>query len=205
MPKKVKNPDEIVSHLTHAAAKQMKAHIWRRNFEGEIHLNEKVKIIKVVDNAYLKVEFENDVLLNVGSEVFFALEEGTLVFKSYVLEASGRKITMALPTIAKGIERRRSPRKKYRYEDRIDFEFELVHEGSSQSSIAFLLDVSKHGLCLSLSDETVKKLQLDQEIILLRTNAGVEASKAKVRSIRVFRQAKMGRNAMYAVGLEFAA
>lgn len=204
-PKDLKNPQEIASHLTHASVKQMNAFIWQRNFDGEINLNEKAKILKVIDNSCVRIEFENDIDLKTGAELFFALECGSLVFKSYVIEAVGKRVTMALPTIAKGVERRRSPRKKYKFEDYIDFELEIELEDSIEKSTAFLLDLSQHGMCLSLSDETVKKLELDQEIKLVRTNEGVNYTKAIVRSIRVFRNAKMGRNALYAVGLEFEA
>jgi hypothetical protein len=202
--KELSNPQEVISHLTHAAVKKVEAHIWKRNIEGQVWLNEKVRILKVVNAIHIKIEFENETELSPGEEVFFALEGGTLVFKSYVVESLGRRLLLALPTIAKGIERRRSHRRKFKFEERIDFEFEYNFREINNRSTAFLLDVSQHGICLSLSDETVREIELNQVINLVRTNAGVTPAKCIVRSIRIFRAATIGRGTLYAVGLEFA-
>ena len=202
IPKKLDNPQEIISHLIHAALMEKSAFVWNRNFEGKISINEKVKLLKVTPENQIRVEFDNFQTLDLGEEVFFALEGGSLVFKSMVINCIGKKALLSLPCMATGVERRRSPRKHFKYEDRIDIELEFYWNDHKEGLVAYLLDISDHGLCLSFTDETVKKLELNKPLNIIRGTKGIGSRTCVVRSIRVFRAANMGRNALYAVGLE---
>ena len=197
--KDVKTVEELISQITQAALRQTSAYVWKRNEEGVTIVNEKVIILKVNDLQELKIEFMQNVEIPVGEDVLFALEGGTLVFKSKVLSCNGQTAYLSIPSMAKGIERRRSPRVSYKFEDRIDFEIQI----KSNTTTAFLLDLSQHGMCLSLSDETVKNLRLEQKIKILRGSKGIQHTECVVKSVRVFKGATMGRSVMYAVGLEF--
>lgn len=197
--KNVQSTEELISHINQAVFCKTLAYVWKRNFEGQTVINEKALILKVNDQNELKIELYEDSKLPVGEDVLFALDGGILVFKSKVLSSNGRFAVLSIPSMAKGIERRRSPRIPYKYDDRIDFEMEV----KSDVTTAFLLDLSEHGMCLSFSDETVQHLRLEQIIKIVRPNKGVTYSSCIVRSIRVFKGAKIGRSKMYAVGLEF--
>jgi hypothetical protein len=200
--KKLDNPQEIISHLTQAVIREKSAFIWNRNFEGKIAVNEQVKLLKITHENQICVEFLNAQNLDAGEEVFFALEGGALVFKSTVINCQGKKTLLSLPCMATGVERRRSPRKQFKFEDRIIFELEFYWNLNKQGLVAYLLDISEHGLCLTFSDETVKKLELNKPLTILR-GKDVSSRTCVVRSIRIFRPANMGRSALYAVGLEF--
>lgn len=197
--KNVQSTEELISHITQAVFCKTQAFVWKRNEEGKAVINEKALILKVNEQQELKIELNGDAKLPVGEEVLFALDGGILVFKSKVLSSNGKFAVLSIPSMAKGIERRRSPRIPYKFDDRIDFEMEV----KSNATTAFLLDLSEHGMCLSFSDETVQNLRLEQKIKILRPNKGVTYSTCIVRSIRVFKGAKIGRSKMYAVGLEF--
>lgn len=197
--KDVKNVDELISKITQAVLHQTIAYVWKRNDEGVAVINEKVQILKVNERKELKIQLSEGCSLPVGEDILFALEGGILVFKSKVLSANGHFALLSIPSMAKGIERRRSPRVPYKYEERIDFDIEVQNNVTT----AFLLDLSKHGMCLTLSDETVRNLRLEQRIKILRGSKGISPVECIVRSIRVFKGAKIGRSVMYAVGLEF--
>lgn len=197
--KDVKNIEELISQITQAALHQTVAYVWKKSPEGITVINEKVLILRVNERKELKIQFLEEVTIPVGEDILFALEGGILVFKSKVLSCTGRFATLSIPSMAKGIERRRSPRVSYKYEERIDFDIEIRNNVTT----AFLLDLSQHGMCLSLSDETVRNLRLEQKIRILRGSKGVSPTECIVRSIRVFKGAKIGRSMMYAVGLEF--
>lgn len=197
--KNVQSVEELISHINQAVFCKTLAYVWKRNPEGRTVINEKALILKVNEQHELKIELQEGQKLPVGEEVLFALDGGVLVFKSKVLSSNGRFAVLSIPSMAKGIERRKSPRIPYKFADRIDFEMEV----KSDVTTAFLLDLSDHGMCLSFSDETVQHLRLEQKIKIIRPNKGVTYTACIVRSIRVFKGAKIGRSKMYAVGLEF--
>lgn len=197
--KNVQSTEELISHINQAVFCKTLAYVWKRTPEGQTVINEKALILKVNEQNELKIELHEDSNLPVGEDVLFALDGGILVFKSKVLSSNGRFAVLSIPSMAKGIERRRSPRIPYKFEDRIDFEMEV----KSDVTTAFLIDLSEHGMCLTFSDETVQNLRLEQTIKIVRPNKGVTSSSCIVRSIRVFKGAKIGRSKMYAVGLEF--
>lgn len=191
---------DLITIITQASLKQRQAYVWRRDAEGKLILNERVEIAKVFNQETIKIQFPERTNIQENDEILFALPGGSLVFRSIIKSTNGLTAVIGLPEKAKGACRRRSKRIPYKYEDKIDFVLKCEDE---DETIAYLLDLSDHGMCLSMTDETVRKLELNQKITINRANKGITHKECVVRSIRVFKPATMGRAPLYAVGFEF--
>lgn len=195
----INSVEELLDFLRQAANHNTPAHIWTKDVRGNIVLNEKVEIAQVRDGSLLEIKFPYPIKIEVGMDLLFALEEGILVFKSRIIAHSNTSAILSVPMEATGIERRRSPRTPFKFEDRIDLEMQV----QSKALTAYLLDLSLHGMCLTFSEETVKDLKVEQVISILRANKGIEFKKCIVKNMRVYKHATLGRSKIYAVGLEF--
>jgi hypothetical protein len=203
--KELINPQEIVSLITHAAINNSNAFIWKRNDAGKIAFNENVKVIKVIDNQELRVEYNESFEGKQGDVVFFALEAGTLIFKSKIIRLVNKIVIMELPTMAKGVERRRSQRVDYNIKDRINLELEFVsHRDHQRKRIsAYLINLSEHGMCLGFTNETVKHLELGTKLKITLTTKNIYYSECLVKSIRPHKRETIQLSSLYAVGFEF--
>lgn len=201
--KKIDNPLEILSHISMAALKTAIALVWRRAHDKNLEFNEKGVVLKITSDQNVKLEFDKEVDLKTGEEVYFALEDGTLVFRTNVIDCVGKRVTLLFPRIAKGVERRKNPRTQFKYDEKIDLQISYCNGPSAGDSTAYLLNLSEGGMCLALSEETARILEIDQVVSIVRSNKNIGFTKCIVRSIRVFKPATMGRNALYAVGFQF--
>lgn len=190
---------DLISIITQASLKQRRAYVWRRDADGKLILNERVEIAKVFNQEMIKIQFPERINLKENDEILFALPGGSLVFRSFIVSTNGLTATIGIPSMAKAACRRRSKRVPFKYEDKIDFELKCEQDEIT----AYLLDLSEHGMCLSMTDEIVRKLEINQKITINRASKGITYKECVVRSIRIFKPATMGRAPLYAVGFEF--
>jgi c-di-GMP-binding flagellar brake protein YcgR len=194
-------PEEVLSYLRPAVLNQTSAHIWSRDSEGNITLNARVEILEVKGDQELLIKTPEGVSLTQGMDILFALEGGTLVFKSQVLEIGESTLSFSIPKVAKGIERRRSPRVAFKFEEGIDFEIEIQ---DAVKTVGYLIDLSQHGMCLTISRDVMKDIRLNQKLKIVRGNKGITSQECIVRSIRAFHHDQIGSSVLFAVGFEFA-
>lgn len=209
MIREAKSIDEIKSLLMTAMTDESTFTIWQRDAEtNDVTFQVKGKLTELSAQGMLAFAI-TDVKGKVdGIELFFALEDSSVFFKSLKLKMTETGLVVALPTEAKYKERRRHERTRFKIHERKDIEIMFprrVQQDEDKLLInSQLIDISESGACFLVSKETLQNINIDLIFAIKSlTNLKLGGEKAKIMNARRYRGATLSQGEFYALGVMF--
>lgn len=208
--REAKTIDEIKSLLLSAMTEETNFTIWQRETKtNEVIFQAKGKLTELSNQGLLAFSINDMTGAINGAELFFALEDSSVFFKSIKLKLTETGLLVAIPTEAKYKERRRHERTKFKIQERKDIEIlfpKKVQEQSEEKILvnSQLIDLSESGACFIVSKETLQKINIDLTFYIRSlTNVKLGGQKAKVMNARKYKGPTLSQGEFYALGVMF--
>lgn len=206
--REAKSTEEIRSLLLMALTDELIFTSWQRNGEGSLNFKAKAQLEEITAQGLLTFnlsEVSGDLK---AEEIFFALEDTSILFKSSKLKLQDNKIMVSLPSEAKYKERRRHERVRFKIHERKDIEVlfpkRIQNDEDRYKVNSQLIDISESGACFLVSKETLQKINIDLIFsIKSLTNLKIGGEKAKVMNARRYKGPTLSQGEFYALGVMF--
>jgi putative lipase involved disintegration of autophagic bodies len=203
-----KQPSEIRSVLLDALAKEKVFILWQRNEDGSMASQTNAKLLDISEKSVLKFSLNKDVSFEEDKDIFFAVEDSTVVFKTDDIKLAGLDLYSSLPIEAKYKERRRHERKKFKTKERRDVEIHFAAQeqlGEEEVTIiSQLIDISESGACILVSKETLRKIDAEKTFsIRSLTDLEIRFEEAKIMNARRYKGKTLNQGEFYALGVMF--
>ena len=151
---KISNKEDIQTFLTASLIEKKKVLVWTKSVDENEFFYTGALVKRVIPGREIKLEIDKSIPGLENQKIFLAIEEESFVMVSSIFSFVNNKISIDLPSMAVGKERRRSPRRRFKYEDKIQLIFSLMN--SKERLLTHILDISNHGICVVMSKETVE-------------------------------------------------
>lgn len=207
--KKASRPDEIKSVLLEALGRERVFTVWQRKGDNTLAFNVKARLESIDDKGNYRFVCQGETPEIQMGDVFFAIEDSSVLFKTPQVELKGAKLIVPAPQEASYRERRRHKRKYFKFSDHKDVELifkELIdpESGEPLPVKSKVLDVSASGACFLVSKETLGRINPDEFMTLKSLSDVVLGStKAKIMNARRYKGRKLNQEELYAIGVMF--
>lgn len=205
------NKSEILSVIDSTLAVENHFTIWQRGENEELVFQLKGTLLSVSDSGLLIFKLsEKDYNLN-QSEIFFAADKASVVYKSRQYAKEGDFLHCELPDEIKYMERRRHRRTKMKKNEFKQVEIlchlkpEYSNKGVNKKLMSRFIDISESGACFYLTKESLDMMDLESKIYLtsLSQDIKLELEIAMIVNVRKVKPMTMSLEEMYAVGVMF--
>ncbi len=206
--REAKSIDEIRSLLLTALTDDSSFTVWQRGANSEILFQAKARIEELSEQGMMVFSLSEITGEMNNSELYFAKEDSTIIFKTIKIRTKDNLIAVALPTEAKYKERRRHERTRFKIHERKDIEIvfpkQLKDADEKLLINSQLLDISESGACFLVSKETLQKIDLEI-IFKIKSLTGLKlcGEKAKIMNTRRYKGPTLSQGEFYALGVMF--
>jgi hypothetical protein len=199
---KICTKEDVQTFLTATMVEKKKVLVWTKSAdESEFYYSEAL-VTKIIPGREIRIELEQPIQGHENQTIFLAIKEESFVMVSKIFSLVDKKVVIDLPSMAVGKERRRSPRRRFKYEDKIELTFSLAN--SKERLITHVLDISKHGMCVVMTKETLEKIIKTKFIHVDQSGQFQINGKCEMKSLRLLSNATPTRPDLYSVGFEFS-
>lgn len=211
-----KNREEILNVLNKKLQDQSRFILWQKNPENnqrEFIMEADFTSLDMVDGIFT-IHLCNDMKSNFNrnAETYFLLKGEDFAFKTkpaIVQPQNPQAITFQSPKEVRLVELRNHPRVYFEETDfkNVEVSFSPKSEsGHNINTVCRVFNISKGGVCLIITKETLGKINLQQDVEIsgLGFFENLDHKKiAVVRNARVYAKKTIKSDELYAIGLEF--
>lgn len=198
---KICSKEDVQSYLTAAMVENKKVIVWTKSESDEEFFYSEAIVSKINSGKEIRLELDKTIPGIIGQAIFLAIKEDSFVMVSKIANLNEKKILVALPSMATGKERRRSPRKRFKLEEKKEITVTLAT--THELLITHVLDLSQHGMCIAMSKESLQKIIKTKLVHVTQSGGLAIKGKCEMKSLRLLTGAKYNLSPMYSVGFEF--
>ncbi len=209
-----KSRSEIISCLEKKFKSSGIFKVWQKNEKGDREFIVEAKLFSFnAEEGFfsLSIDPQEFKKSNTKLEYYFLLEGHDFVFKSKLsIDQVPTEYRFQFPKEVRLKELRTHSRKYFSLDDKITVEVKFNKKNAKESEKVFsscpVLNISKGGVCIIVSKETLTKIDIDKEIEIIGLGffENLESDmKAIVKNARVYINKSLSHDDQFALGLQF--
>jgi predicted DNA binding CopG/RHH family protein len=209
------NRNEILKNLSTKFTEVGSFLLWQKFENSEkrtISTNVKFDTLNIKYNFFtVRIENQDIEKIKKDTDTFFLLKDYNFVFKTRLISISPSDPNIFQFKLPKDIhlkELRKDPRREIEQNEKINIEviFEDKIDGKKLNAVCPILNISNGGVSILLTSETMKRIKIDEKVMLCPQTSLPELrhpTLAIIRNVRVFSKKTFIKGEVFAIGLEF--
>lgn len=202
-------PEEIRSIMKDALENNKEFMIWQRDKNNHILFQVTARLIQVHKGDIYQFNLSKEIHVRQDLPVFFAVVDSTLVFKTGKVQSAKNLLLLNTPDEVKYKERRKYPRKSFKYQDKKHVEVQYSPKDEGQNEIpkfqSEIVDISEGGICIVVTKEAYEKLDTTKPLSLKSLSSDIQLGSefAQIMNSRPYKGPTLSRGNILAIGLMF--